>query len=371
MSTGVPVRGGRPRPGRPHPALARRRRAVRRARHLETGKLVVYGLGGLACAAVGFWLATGPLLSVRGVHISGYPRSDAPQLEAAVTAAAHRGSSLLSPPVGAIRRTATGFPWVQDVVVHRDWPVGLAVEIIPASPAAVVVPSRGTPQLVSRRGLVMGPATGHMAGLGRLRIAGDAPAPGTALPDATRAPMTFLLALEPEVAARVRGLRLHGGDVTGRLSNGVRLELGSPSRMVVKAGALTALLRTVTSTDMAATTYINLSVPEHPARGTLTEEQMAAAIADQAPENGTVPQGTAASHGTAATGTGTGATGTTGAAAAPGAATGVSSSAGTLSTPVSAADGTSTSGAGSSPAAAAPAGTEAPGEGATSPSTTG
>lgn len=226
------------------------------------------GLGCLACAAVGWWLATGPALTVRDVSLSGYDRPDASALDAALTDAAGHGGSLLSPPVGAIRRSAVTFPWVGDVVVHRAWPFGLRVEVIPARPAIVAVPARGEPVLVSPVGLVMGPADG-VKGLARVRLPGAAPATGSPIPQRARAALTFALALDPAVSGRLRALTLERGRLTAKLTGGLELRLGQPTRMRAKAAALMAVLAGLSAEELKQATYVELSVPEHIAVGGL------------------------------------------------------------------------------------------------------
>jgi|GEM_PF-2689372 len=269
MTVGAPPRRPRPRPpgDRPHPRIADRRRAVRRRRRAGNARLVAVLGGCLGCGLLGHWLATGPVLTARGVHVAGYDRADAAQLDAALEAAAGRGGSLLAPPVGAMRRAAVRFPWVADIVVRRDLPAGLAVQVIPAEPAAIAVPPEGAPAFVSRAGLVMGPA-GDARGLPRLRLAGPVPPPGAALPRGARAPLAFVLALEPEVAGRIRALRVEGGRVLGRYGR-VEVRLGAPVQMAAKAAALEAVVAGVAPGEVAVADYIELSEPLHPALGGL------------------------------------------------------------------------------------------------------
>ena len=260
-----PARPTRPaRPPRPHPAIARRRRAVRGLP--SRGEAIALGAVGLACAIVGYWLATGPVLSVHGTRVSGYDRPDATALQAAVADAADRGGSLLSPPVGAIRRRAITFPWVKDVYVARDWPVGIVVQIIPAEPIAIGVPTRGPRVLISSRGLVMGPAKG-VRGLPRLVIPGAAPEEGQQIPAGARAALSLVKFSTPATAARFRKLRIEGGQLVGLLANGPELRLGAPTRIRAKAIAIEAVLLYANPEEKRTATYIDVSVPDHPALG--------------------------------------------------------------------------------------------------------
>jgi cell division septal protein FtsQ len=258
-----------------------------RASGVDRRRLALTGAACLGCGVFGWWLATGPALTVRDVTVSGYDRPDAAQLDAALEEASSRGGSLVRPPVGAIRRAAVRFPWVRDVIVHRNWPAGLTVRIVPAEPLLVAVPARGEAVFVSPAGLVMGPA-GRRGGLARVRIPGEAPAVGARLPAVARAPMTFTAALPPPLAGRLRSLRLDRGRVVGTLANGPELRLGPPVRMRAKAAALQALLAGLSPEDLEAASYIELSVPEHIAVGGL------APVTDPVPA---VPSSSAASTG--------------------------------------------------------------------------
>jgi cell division septal protein FtsQ len=250
---------------RPHPAVAARRRQVARAHgRRRRGRLGLVAMG-LLSFAVGWWIAVGPLLAPRGVSISGYTGRDLPQLEAALERAAGQGS-LLSLPRGALRRTAMQFPAVREIGVRRDLPFGVAVDVIPARPLAVAA-GAGQPVLVSETGRVLGPAP-ERAGVGWLRLSGPPPAYGQPLPAASRAALTLLAALPPEMSRRVRGLQRRGGRLEGRLTGGPELRLGPPSDMAVKALALEALLNNLPPEKEKAASYIDLSAPRYPSLGT-------------------------------------------------------------------------------------------------------
>jgi hypothetical protein len=271
----------------PHPALDRRRRDVARARGRTRRLAIVAAAAGLGSAVVGFWLATGPLLSVRDVRVSQYDRPDAGRLQAAVAAAADRGGSLLVPPIADIRAAAVRFPWVDDVTVVRDLPLGVVVQITKAAPVGVAVPAEGAAVLVSERGLVMGPAAGAR-GLPRFRIPGAPPAYGEPVPRAAAPAMRFILLSRPQTAARFRALRMEGGSLVGMLPGGVTLRLGPPTRLPAKARSLQAVLDWMAKTPAVAAqaTYLDLAIPEHPALGT---EELASAAASAVAAAGGAP----------------------------------------------------------------------------------
>jgi cell division protein FtsQ len=290
--------------------MAERRRAIilERGRRRRTAALAA--IGALA-VGLGLWfLATGPVLAVRQVHLTGYDREDAGRLEAAIGAAAG-GGTVLRPPTAAIRRAALAFPWVADVVVTRAWPLGLRVDIIEAEAVAAVKASGNERVLVDAHGRVLGPptpgrtsadaatATGadavrplsapverHRPRAGIL-LRGPAPQTGRLLAPGLRSALIFVSSLDPEVAGRVKDLRLEAGRVIGRLEEGPELRLGRPDRMLAKALALQVVLDQIPAEDEEAATYLDLSLPERPAVGGLepvVQEDAAPPLAPPEPD---------------------------------------------------------------------------------------
>jgi cell division protein FtsQ len=277
--------------------MAERRRSIVLERGRRRRTTALAAIGALALG-LGLWfLATGPVLAVRQVHLTGYDREDADRLEAAIGLAAGDGT-ILRPPTAAIRRAALAFPWVADVAVSRDWPLGLRVDIIEAEAVAAVRASGNERVLVDEHGRVLGPPTPGRAAAGAAAAAGDdaagaagtrplsapaerhrpragillrgpAPEAGRLLAPGLRSALIFVNALEPEVAGRVKDLRLEAGRVVGRLDRGPELRLGRPDRMVAKALALQVVLDQIPAEDEEAATYIDLSLPERPAVGGL------------------------------------------------------------------------------------------------------
>lgn len=249
---------------RAHPALVARRTRLARVRRRRGRDAALALIVATAAAAGAWWLLTGPLLAVTAVEVDGYDRTDLPQLEAALGAAAARGTSV-APAEEDLRTVAARFPWVDDLVIRRDLPRGLRVQVIMARPAAVAVPEQGEPALVTEAGRVLGPA-GSERGLARFRTADlTTPAAGTDISGEPLAALRFAAAAEPEVAARLRSLRLERGRLLGRLDAGPRLRLGPPERLPAKARSLAAVLNHLPPEAEAAATYLDLSVPERPA----------------------------------------------------------------------------------------------------------
>jgi cell division protein FtsQ len=282
--------------------MAERRRAVVRDRGRRRRTTALAAIGALALG-MGLWfLATGPVLAVRQVSLTGYGREDAGRLEAAIGLAAGEGT-ILRPATAAIRDAARAFPWVAGVSISRDWPLGLRVDITEAEAVAAVKAGGNARVLVDGEGRVLGaPTPGRArtdtadaaaattagttsaaaatAGIRPLAterrrpragilLRGPAPATGELLAPGLRSALIFVNALEPEVAGRVADLRLEAGRVVGRLEDGPELRLGRPERMVAKALALQVVLDQIPAEDEEAATYLDLSLPERPAVGGL------------------------------------------------------------------------------------------------------
>jgi cell division protein FtsQ len=244
--------------------VARRRRVARaRGRRRRSGALFVVVT---AAAVVGlYWLLTGPLLAIQGVSLSGYDRDDRTELARALQDAADRGT-VLSPPVGPLQAAAHRFPWVESISVARDWPRGLAIRVVEATPVAVAASREGA-VLVSERGRVLGPVTEN-AGVGWLRLPESPPPVGESLPDGARAALEFVAAADAEVGRRVRALQIdRSGALVGRLTHGPELRLGAPERLPAKARALGLVLAALPADEQEAASYIDLTVPENPAVG--------------------------------------------------------------------------------------------------------
>jgi POTRA domain-containing FtsQ-type protein len=264
----------RPRPVRRPPArraraetvLVERRREVSRAQGRRRRTVLLCGVAGLATIAGTWWVLTGPLATIHGVTVSGYDGPDRAAIEKTVDLIAGQ-ATVVHPPVVKIREALARFPWVQDVHVSRDLPRGIRVDVVQAHPVAILVPASGRRMLLSSAGRVLGPAAGT-TGLAQVRVATPSPPLGAQLRSVrTAAPLEILRGLRPAIADRVRGLRLSGGVVTGRLAAGPEIRMGTPDRLDVKTRALSTVLDNLPDAEERRATYVDVSVPERPAVG--------------------------------------------------------------------------------------------------------
>ncbi len=258
--------GGTPEPGRAHPALEERRRNVARERGRRRRLVVLGGIGAVVCVLAGYWLATGPVLTVNGVTVTGYRGPDGPQLQSALASAASHGGSLLSPPVDDMTVIADRFPGVQTIHVSRDWPLGLHVAVVPAPAFAIVEAPGQTSVVVSPRGLVMAPAPRRLV---RPTIVLTESIPGFARPLPAWAMQTlgFLKLVTPSTRPRIQNMTYVGGELRAQMTKGPALILGTLDLLAQKAVALNTILQRVPAKTIASSTYLDLSVPDRPALG--------------------------------------------------------------------------------------------------------
>ena len=239
-----------------------------RARGRKRRAAILWSLGIGVGLVLLYWLATGPLLAVHEVNVTGYERDDSAQLVTALQSAAGDGT-IIVPATGEMRAAAQRFPWVESISVSRTWPRGLKVVVSEAKPVAIAS-FGGTAVMVSAAGRVLGPMEPGRS-LGTVRLAAQAPAAGQTLPEDEIATLAFLDASKPAVAAKVRDLQVDPAhQVTAQLVDGPQLRLGAADRMVAKARALALMLKGVPAAQRGTGTYIDLSVPENPALGSLT-----------------------------------------------------------------------------------------------------
>jgi cell division septal protein FtsQ len=253
--------------GQPHPALAERRRRVARDRGRRRRYIFLAAAGVAACVLAGYWLATGPVLTINSVSVTGYRGPDGPQLDSALTAAAGQPGSLISPPVETMTAVAQRFPGVETIHVSRAWPLGLDVSVVPATAFAIVAAPGQTPVVITHRGLVLAPAPKRLV-RPSIVLSDPIPAFGQPVPEWAMEAIGFLELVRPGTRVRIQDLTYANTELRGTMTNGPVLILGTLDRLPDKAVALNTLLSRVSPQVMSHATYIDLSVPDRPAVGT-------------------------------------------------------------------------------------------------------
>jgi len=254
-------------PGHPHQEFERRGRNVGRERGRRRRLAMLGGVGAVVCVLAGYWLATGPVLTINSVTVKNYSGPDASQLQSELASAASHGGSLLSPPVTTMTAVAQRFPGIETINVSRDWPFGLTVRVVPAEPFATVAAPGQRSVVVSPRGLVMGPAPRRALGPS-IVLSEPIPAFGHPLPSWAMQTLGFLALVHPQTRPRIKELSYEQGLLIGRLVNGPVLILGTLALLPEKAAALNAVLRKVSQRTISNATYLDITVPTRPARGT-------------------------------------------------------------------------------------------------------
>jgi cell division septal protein FtsQ len=204
-----------------------------------------------------------PVFAVDRVVVRGAP----PELSREVTRATRDlvGRSLVAIDAEQVEGKLRTLPAVAGVSVDRAFPDELVVKVAPERAVAVV--KRGSSAwLATGAGKVIREIeTGTQRHLPRLwlakgatvRVGGQIPA---GLVSATRA---LAAAHSAGLGGRVKGVRLHGEELTLVLRRGLELRLGRATDVGMKL----AIAREVLGVVGGPTTYIDVSVPQRPVAG--------------------------------------------------------------------------------------------------------
>lgn len=252
MSRGLP-RGRTPGPAGGRPAGTRRWRLVRagrdavppsarrfmqRARRRRIRAALPWAVAGavLALAGLSAWIVYGTgVFGVRHLRVAGVDILSPDQVRTAAAVPEGIPLARVEPPEVA-RRVAALAP-VDRVRVLRDWPDTLVIEVVERTPAAAV-PRDGRFAIVDGSGVVFRTVVERPAGLPLLRVA----APSRA-DSATRAALSVLAALTPELREQLTGITAEGPARIRLLLRGGRIVVwGDASHPDTKARVATALL---------------------------------------------------------------------------------------------------------------------------------
>ena len=188
-----------------------------------------------------------------------------PKVAKQVAAAARQlvaGRSLLAVDPGLLARQLAALPTVRSVTVLRRFPHGLRIRVTAEVPVAVV--STGSGRFVlAASGRVLGPVDRTSASLPELgQVAGAVPRPGGT---ATGAGLADQLA----VAAALHGTRISAigisADGIAAIAGKTTLRLGDVSDLGRKLRLARAVLRASRSGGAQPPSYVDVSVPDHPA----------------------------------------------------------------------------------------------------------
>jgi cell division protein FtsQ len=229
-----------------------RRRRVRRA--------LLAALVALPLLAGGWlWLRDSPLLAVKEVRVSGVHGPDARAIDAALTGAA-RKMSTMHVRLGALRSAVAPFRVVRDVRVSASLPHALHIQVIEQLPVAALVIG-GQQTAVAADGVVLGPALLSSA-LPLMRI-GTEPLAGTHVRSTRVLADLGLLGAAPASLRRwISRVFLGPEGLTVTMRNGLRIYFGDATRPHAK---WLSLARVLADPSAVGASYVDVRVPERPA----------------------------------------------------------------------------------------------------------
>jgi cell division protein FtsQ len=221
-------------------------------------------LGTLALLGGGWvFLRHSPLTGVEHVRISGVHGADAARVEAALSAAARRMSTL-DVQRGALLAAVAPLHVVRDLSVSASFPHGLRIRVVEQPPVAVLV-AGGMRTAVAADGVVLGPSLigGPLPTVG---AAGVAPLPGGHVAGAqTRAELRVLGAVPAVLLGWVEHVFVGPEGLTATMRDGLSIYFGNATRAHAK---WLAAARVLADPSSAGATYIDVRLPERPAAGT-------------------------------------------------------------------------------------------------------
>jgi cell division protein FtsQ len=227
------------------------------ARRLGIALVVLALLGG-----GWLWLRDSPLVAVQRVQIAGVQGPDAAGVDAALSAAARRQSTL-EVNVGALRAAVAPFRVVRSLSVSTSFPHGLRIRVVEQLPVAALTVG-GTRTAVAADGAVLGPRL-LSALLPAISAAGPPLRSGHVQDATVRAELSVLGAAPTVLLGWVeRVFEGHEG-LTVAMRGGLLLYFGDATRPHAKWLSAARVLADQSSTGA---TYVDVRDPERPAAGT-------------------------------------------------------------------------------------------------------
>jgi len=207
------------------------------------------------------WLRNSPFVSVRKVQISGVHGPEAAAIDAALTEAAHRMSTLhLS--TSELRAAVAQFPVVRDVRAVARFPHGLRIIVTEQLPVAVIS-ANGLRAAVAGDGMVLGPS--FVSSSLPTLPATSVPPVGMHVAGWTLGASVSILGAAPAPLLRyVTGVSYGAKGLDVAMRDGLNVYFGTPARPHAKWLALTAVLADPSSTGAS---YVDVRQPSRAAAG--------------------------------------------------------------------------------------------------------
>jgi cell division protein FtsQ len=207
------------------------------------------------------WLRHSSLVAVQHVRVSGVHGSEAQAIEAALTGAAKRMSTL-DVSTSKLRAAVAPYPVVGDVRVHTSFPHGLSIQVIEQSPVATLS-AGGVKTAVAANGVVLGEA--HASSSLPTLSSQVQLSPGEHVRETTLlGELTVLGAAPKGLTKSVQRAYSSSKGLTLVMHSGLRAYFGDSSRPHAK---WTALVRVLADPGSVGASYVDVRVPERPAAG--------------------------------------------------------------------------------------------------------
>jgi cell division protein FtsQ len=207
------------------------------------------------------WLRHSSLVAVQHVRVSGVHGSEAHAIEAALTGAAKRMSTL-DVSTSKLRAAVASYPVVGDVRVRTRFPHGLSIEVIEQSPVATLT-AGGVKTAVAADGVVLGEA--HASSSLPTLTSEVQLTPGEHVREAALLGELTVLGAAPKALAKSAERAYSGSKgLTLVMHGGVRVYFGDSSRPHAKWASL---VRVLADPGSVGASYVDVRVPERPAAG--------------------------------------------------------------------------------------------------------
>jgi cell division protein FtsQ len=207
------------------------------------------------------WLRHSSLVAVAHVRVSGVHGSEAQAIEAALTRAAKRMSTL-DVSTTKLRAAVAAYPVVGDVRAHASFPHGLSIEVIEQSPVATLT-AGGVKTAVAADGVVLGEA--HASSALPTLTSQVQLTPGEHVRETALLGELTVLGAAPKALAKSAERAYSGSKgLTLVMHGGLRVYFGDSSRPHAKWASL---VRVLADAGSVGASYVDVRVPERPAAG--------------------------------------------------------------------------------------------------------
>jgi cell division protein FtsQ len=207
------------------------------------------------------WLRHSSLVAVAHVRVSGVHGSEAQAIEAALTRAAKRMSTL-DVSTTKLRAAVASYPVVGDVRAHASFPHGLSIEVIEQSPVATLT-AGGVKTAVAADGVVLGEA--HASSSLPTLTSEVQLTPGEHVRETALLGELTVLGAAPKALAKSAERAYSGSKgLTLLMHGGLLVYFGDSSRPHAKWASL---VRVLADPGSVGASYVDVRVPERPAAG--------------------------------------------------------------------------------------------------------